>query len=216
MTSINQAFKIPRERDEKPLLPNQVRFVEEYLKDPSDKSAAAARAGYSPEASRDAANRLLNDSRVQRILQDAQDEALDILGITAARVLQELWKIAGANPGDVVIVDSEGDLNVDPSKLVGEVMVTSTSGGSRPRTRSVTSKTVKPADKVAALTQIAKIMNMFPKEEINLKQEISFADMVINSFPPTETHPILDTTATPVVTHSTLETIPVESTTISS
>lgn len=182
-------------RDERPLTAKQMRFAEEYIKDPSSMKQAAMRAGYSIHSAEMGVSRLMSDPRIQKIIRDAQDQAAKKLGITAEKVMQELWAVAGANPGDVITINSEGETDVDPTKIVGEVSITTVTGGNRPKVKSVTSKTVKPADKIAALNTLAKLLNMFPKQEIELKTEFSFADAVLASIPTPE---IIDTTATEV------------------
>lgn len=177
---------------EKPLNPQQVRFVSEYLSDSSSGKAAASRAGYSIHTASDQASRLLKDPRVIRMLEEARSQAMKTLGITAERVMQELWKVAGANPGDVVTLNEEGEADIDP-RFAGEVAVT-TIGGKDKKVRQVTSKTIKPSDKIAALTTIAKIGNFFPNEA-EIKINMSFADMVAQSIKPDDSQVIEGTAA---------------------
>jgi phage terminase small subunit len=173
--------RIPLE--DRPLTPMQLRFVEEYIADSTTIKAAAIRAGYSISTAQESGSRLMADPRVRLLLKNAQDTVCQKFGITAERVIQELWKIAGANPGDIVNVDTDGEATVDPSKLVGEVAITTVSGNGK-KVKSVTAKTVKPADKIAALGHLTKLLSMVPKEEISVKYDLSFADMVAKSFDP--------------------------------
>lgn len=163
---------------DKPLEGMQIRFVSEFLADSSSARAAAVRAGYSIKTVDQAASRLMADSRIQEAIQIGFKASAESLGITPERVLQELWKIAGANPGDVVTLDDNKEATLDP-KYSGEVSVTTVSGAAK-TVKSVTSKTVKPSDKINALTQIAKITNMFPKED-SVKVEISLTDLIEKS-----------------------------------
>lgn len=162
----------------KPLEGMQVRFVSEFLADSSSARAAALRAGYSIKTVDQAASRLMADLRIQEAIQVGYKAAAESIGITPERVLQELWKIAGANPGDVVTLDDNQQASLDP-KYSGEVSVTTVSGGAK-TVKSVTSKTVKPSDKINALTQIAKITNMFPKED-SIKIELSLTELIEKS-----------------------------------
>lgn len=176
-----------------PLTEMQSRFVEEYIKDSSTIQSAAIRAGYSISTASSAGSKLMSDPRVRKLLQEASKQAFKTVGVTAEKVIQELWKIAGANPGDVITINQEGDPEIDPSRLVGEVLVTTVSGNGK-KVKSVTAKTVKPADKVAALAHLAKLLNMIPKEEIAVKHEFSLADMVSRSFdpPPSDSTQVID------------------------
>lgn len=196
---VDTAFAI---KDERLLTPMQMRFVEEYVSDSTSITKAAIRAGYSIKTAYASGSNLMGDPRIQKYLQDAQDRAADKLGITAEKVMQELWKVAGANPGDIVTVNDLGETDIDSTKIVGEVSVTTVTGGNRPKIRSVTSKTVKPADKIAALSQLAKLLNMFPKQEIEVKTQFSFAEAVLSAYPVDalpEPLPILESTATEVL-----------------
>lgn len=164
----------------RPLTNLQQRFVAEILADASSATKAAIRAGYSIKSAENQACLLLKDPRVMKFLQEARDKATDALGLSAERVLQELWKIAGANPGDQIIVSDDGslDLQVGP----GEVAVTNIDSNGK-KAKSVTTKTVKPADKVAALTQMAKIMNLFPTQEskAEVKVTLSLTELIEKS-----------------------------------
>lgn len=161
--------------EERLLTPMQMRFVTEYVADSSSIKAAVIRAGYSPNNASEKGCALLRDPRIKKLLEEARQQAVKSLGITTERVLQELWKVAGANPGDVVQVNEDGETQVNP-RGAGEVAVTTIDGNGK-KVKSVTTKTVKPADKVAALDKVAKILNLFPKEE-KVEVELSFADLV--------------------------------------
>lgn len=172
-----------------PLNYQQNRFVEEYIRDPSSPSKAAIRAGYSIDSASATGSRLLQDPRVKELLEAAREKAADTLGITLARILQELAVIAFANPGDAVTTDEDGS-NVDlatlpKDKTAGmEISVTSTSG--RNKSRIISVKTVKPSDKLAALIQIQKLMNMIPKEEVKVEHTGSLRDLIEESLKPKE------------------------------
>lgn len=163
----------------RPLEPMQIRFVSEYIADSSSTRAAMIRAGYSIDTAEQAGSRLLKDPRVQALISEANQKAAAGLRITAERVLQELWKIAGANPGDTILLDVDGEASIDP-KAAGELTVTTVSGGEK-KVKSVTAKTIKPGDKLNALEKIAKITNMFPKEEKEIKVELSLTELIEQS-----------------------------------
>lgn len=83
------------------LTPKQRRFAEEYLVDVNG-TKAAVRAGYSPHTANEQAARLLANVSVQEVIQELQEERSRRTGITAQRVLEELWDIAMADPNDLV------------------------------------------------------------------------------------------------------------------
>jgi phage terminase small subunit len=163
----------------RPLEPMQIRFVNEYIADSSSTRAAMIRAGYSIDTADQAGSRLLKDPRVQALISEANKKAADGLRITAERVLQELWKIAGANPGDTVLIEEDGEASINP-RAAGELTVTTVTGGDK-KIKSVTAKTIKPSDKLNALEKIAKITNMFPKEQAEVKVELSLTDLIERS-----------------------------------
>jgi phage terminase small subunit len=162
----------------KPLEGMQLRFVSEFLADSSSARAAAVRAGYSIKTVDQAASRLMADPRIQEAIQIGYKAAGESLGITPERILQELWKIAGANPGDTVTLDLEGEAVLNP-RGAGELTVTTMSGDSK-KVKSVTAKTVKPSDKINALEKIGKLLNLFPKEDA-IKIELSLTELIEKS-----------------------------------
>ena len=175
---------------DKPLSPMAFRFVEEYLKDSTSVGAgkkAAIRAGYSIDTSKVAASRLLADPRVVKLIEQSQKKGLEICGITAARVMQELALVAFSKPGDIIRTDADGeasinllDLSKDSASGV-EVNVSTITSGDK-KSRAVSVKTIKPSDKIAALTTLAKLGNMFPKQEIEVSGKLSLADLISQSF----------------------------------
>lgn len=162
-----------------PLTPMQMRFVEEYVKDGTSVAKAAARAGYSVKHASASGGRLMMNPRIKALITEANERGVKELGLTAALVLQELWKIAGANPGDVVTIDSEGEATVDPRKGA-ELAVTTVSGDSK-KVKSVTVKTVKPADKVAALIKVGQYLGMF-KDKVEVSGSVSLTDLIADSY----------------------------------
>ena len=183
---------------DKPLSPMAFRFVEEYLKDSTSVGAgkkAAIRAGYSIDTSKVAASRLLADPRVVKLIEQSQKKGLEICGITAARVMQELALVAFAKPGDIIRTDADGeatvnllDLSKDSASGV-EVNVSTITSGDK-KSRAVSVKTIKPSDKIAALTTLAKLGNMFPKQEIEVSGKLSLADLISQSFDEDEKAPV--------------------------
>lgn len=87
------------------LIPKRQRFVEEYLVD-LNATQAAIRAGYSPRTANEQGSRLLADASVQAAIQAGQRARSAATGVTAARVVEELARIAFL---DVGALFDEGD-----------------------------------------------------------------------------------------------------------
>lgn len=164
-----------------PLSEMALAFVQEYISDPTNATAAAKRAGYSIDTAREQASRLMADPRVKKLIQESLDKAISKIGITAERIIQRYWKIASADPGDIVTFNEEGEAVVN-SNVVAEVSVTQMGGKDQKKVHSVTSKTVKTSDQLKALDSLADIMNLKPEkktQEVNM----SFAQLVEASIP---------------------------------
>jgi phage terminase small subunit len=88
---------------DRPLTPQQQRFVAEYLVDQNGK-AAYIRSGYRARgnSAETCAARLLRNVQVRAAVEQAQAERSARLGLTADRVLEELAALAFAKLGDYV------------------------------------------------------------------------------------------------------------------
>lgn len=164
-----------------PLNPMQTRFVEEMLEDPTSPTAAAKRAGYALKHASHAASGLMKDVRVQETLKKAQDKRAERIGISKERVLQELALIAFAKVGGLVrVVDgveqvNVGGLNDINSDFPIEATVSTTKGSIK--TQTITYRTVKLADKIAALEKLGKHLGMF-KDQVEVNGTISLEKLV--------------------------------------
>lgn len=137
------------------LSPKQARFVEEYLVD-LNAAAAARRAGYTTRRSEAIGYHLLTKADIQAAIQAAQRERSAQTGITAARVVQEIARIAFADPRDIaqwdalqVAVRDSAELTDDAAAAISEIK--STKDG----------VTVKLHSKVSALEQLAKHVGLY-------------------------------------------------------
>ncbi len=162
MTSIPQLTK----ETGLPLNPMQLRFAQEYMLDPSSGSKAALRAGYSPDSSRQAAVRLLADPRIKKIIQDEQNRVIETTGVTKDRILQELMKIAFADPSATITVDEDGEPVINPHGLssaesAGLEVAINTTGSKDKKVKSVSVRTIKPADRISALEKLGKHLGIF-------------------------------------------------------
>lgn len=145
-------------------------FVEEYLIDLNARQAGI-RCGYAPDSASNSARKMLDKPSVA----DAIDKALaERPGITRARIVDELAKIAFANagtffkwgPDGISIVDSES-LEDSDRAVISEVTETRAESDSR---TTVTTK-IKLHDKVGSLEKLGKVLRMFVD-----RQEISGPD----------------------------------------
>src|SRR5574344_1439268 len=136
------------------------RFCIEYLKD-WNASAAAIRAGYSPDAARQIGSRLLTKDDIKAEIGRVRDE---ILGTEKEHlkyyVLQNLKKVAGSNITDVVniedgsvITKNTADLSDDVKESIESISETTTKAGG--------TLAVKMHSKVQALELLGKYAGMF-------------------------------------------------------
>jgi phage terminase small subunit len=84
----------------KPLTRKQALFVAEYLTD-LNATRAAISAGYSRKGAEQTGSVLLRNPKVQQEISTKHGVRLNLLEITADRVLQELAKMAFFDPGDL-------------------------------------------------------------------------------------------------------------------
>lgn len=131
-------------------------FVREYLVDLNG-TRAAIRAGYSESSAHTTAHELLRNPKVASAIDTALAEAP---GVTRARIVDELAKIAFANAGeffewgpDGVKVKDSANLTDDQKSIIAEVTQTVTPGGGTIR--------VKLSDKQAALEKLGKALRLF-------------------------------------------------------
>jgi len=158
------------------LTARQAKFVQEYLVDLNG-TQAAIRSGYAASGARVEAARLLTKANIARAIDEAMSKGP---GVTRARIVDELAKIAFANaktyfqwgPDGVTVKDSE-DLDDDAAVVVSEVSHTITPTGGTIR--------VKLSDKQGALDKLTRILGGY-RDKVALtdadggKLVISFAE----------------------------------------
>jgi phage terminase small subunit len=156
--------------------PQQKRFADEYLID-LNATAAALRAGYSPNTAAVIGYQVLHKPLVAAYVAQRQAELSRRTGISQERVINELARIALSDmknfaewgPDGVTLKDSEG-LDPADSVCVAEVsQSTSKDGGSIK---------FKLHDKRAALVDLAKHLGLLPND-VNIKlANTSDADLI--------------------------------------
>lgn len=135
------------------LTARQFKFVQEYLVDLNG-TQAAIRAGYAPASAHTTAHETLRNPKVATAI----DEMMaNNPGITRARIVDELAKIAFAKPRDYfdwgpdgVTVKDSADLDDDQAAAIAEVSQTVTESGGTIR--------VKLSDKQAALDKLMRVV----------------------------------------------------------
>jgi phage terminase small subunit len=145
------------------LEPKQIAFVEEYLID-LNATQAAIRAGYSPPSAKQMGYVNLRKPAIAKAIADYLAERW---GVTKARIVEEMAKVAFANAGDYmtwgpdgVTIKSSDELAEEQRAAVSEVSDTITKDG---RT-----KRLKLHDKLAALRDLGKVVGLFTdKHEVS-------------------------------------------------
>jgi len=141
------------------LTPKQATFAEEYLVD-MNATAAAKRAGYSARTAEWQGPQLLGKPHVQERIQSAMRERSARTGITQDRVLQEIARVAFADPRSVMSWGPDGvvlcrseTLTDDQAAIVSEVSQTVNESGGSIR--------LKLNDKLDALEKLAKHVGLY-------------------------------------------------------
>lgn len=142
------------------LTPKQAAFVSNYLID-LNASAAAVRSGYSPKTAKEQGYRLLTNVHVAAAIAEAQTARLERNEVSADKVVQELARIAFADPRK--LFDANGaikpldQIDADTrSALVIEITEGTDTHGNPTQQRKV-----KFADKLVALHKLARHLGLF-------------------------------------------------------
>jgi phage terminase small subunit len=157
------------------LTPLQIRFVEEYIADPSSATRAALRAGYSESEAASYSSKLLKNPKIKAAIEDVKKQSAQRIGVTQDRILTELAKIAFGNVGDVVNQDLSNLTRDQLASLAAELTVNEVDG--RVKYKSVK---IKNLDKVQALIQLGKHLGMF-KEKVEVSGSLSLEQLVEES-----------------------------------
>lgn len=152
----------------------QSKFIEEIIRNPRAPKQAAIKAGYSVRTASETARDLLETPKIQRIIESVTKRALNNLEITTEKVLNELALIA-LSPGKTRI-DEEGNPIIE---LDSPVEITTTSS-LKDGNKITTVKSVKPADRIAALQLLGKYLGMF-KEQVEVSGQLSLLDLIEKS-----------------------------------
>jgi phage terminase small subunit len=149
------------------LNPKQLRFAEEYVEKPNG-TDAYKKAGYSPssdDAAAASATRLLNTVKVQEAIRILREKRATRAEVNAARVLQELARLAFADPRKLYNPDGSlkqiTELDDDTAATVSSVEVYEELAGQGEERKTVGfTKKLKHWDKNAALLNLAKHLGL--------------------------------------------------------
>jgi phage terminase small subunit len=141
------------------LTPKQAAFVREYLIDLNG-AAAAVRAGYSPNAAKEQAARLLTHANVQAAIATAQAERSERTRVKADAVVEELRRIAFANISDYVAWNHEKVIFLNSQRMTPEAL-SAVAQVSYDKNGGVQ---VKLHDKIAALDKLMKHLGKYAPE----------------------------------------------------
>lgn len=162
----------------KQLTPKQARFVEEYLID-LNATQAATRAGYSAKTANEQGARLLANVSVRSALGGAMKKRGEKTEITAARVIQEIARLAFFDPRKLLNGDGTPvalqDLDDDTAAAIAGVdIATERERGSD---LSTYIRKYKIADKNTALEKLAKHLGIY---ELDNHQKTDALTEVLN------------------------------------
>ncbi len=151
-------------------------FCREFLVD-GNAAQAYIRTGYEPKGAKQAAYRLLENPEIQSRIAELNKVVLDKLEVTNERIIAELAKIGFANATDFVnggntvleLKHMERDKTAAVSKI--KTIVRESADG-----QVTTTTELGFWDKVEALTELAKIRNMFSEHQ---KYGAGIANLVI-------------------------------------
>ena len=140
----------------------QKRFIEEYLID-LNATRASIRAGYSPATAKDIGCENLKKPMIRRHIAQAMAERSRRTGINADQVVIELAKIAFANIGDVIDLQT-GEIKTE---LLPEDSASIQSVKVKTFGEDGLEREIKMADKLKALELLGKHLGMF-KDKVEL------------------------------------------------
>lgn len=155
------APKVKAEAKANGLTARQAAFVREYLVDLNG-TQAAIRAGYAAGSAHVQAHGLLRDHKIAAAIDRAMSENP---GVTRARIVEELAKIAFGTMGDFMRVGDDGLGYLDLSEIgdaqkaiISELTVDEYTEGRGEEAREVKKTRIKLSDKQAALDKLTRIL----------------------------------------------------------
>lgn len=153
------------------LTDRQRRFVEEYAID-CNAMQAAIRAGYTRKTAHKQGYALLRKPAIREAIRAVEHERLEILGVTADKVVTELARLAFSSVRRVVQWDDTGamplpsaQLSDDDAAAISEITCTPTDTGAHVR--------VKMHDKLKALEMLSRHLGVFKDGSGGVQQHLA-------------------------------------------
>lgn len=162
------------------LNPQQLRFVDEMVADPSNYTKAALRAGYSPHSAKMIGHKLMKHPEVIKEISVRKGEQLSKFGLDKDRVLQELMQIAFANIKNYITEDEDGNVVVNISSIKKEhaTAITEINVSGSGKNKQVK---IKMADKILALEKLGKHLGMFT-EKLEVSGTVTLEKLIEESY----------------------------------
>lgn len=162
----------------KTLTPKQERFVAEYLID-LNATQAATRAGYSAKTANEQGARLLTNVSVRSAIEAAKAKRQEKTEITAARVVQEIARLAFFDPRKLLTCDGEPvpiqELDDDTAAAIAGLETATEKDRSGEGSTYI--RKYKIADKNSALEKLAKHLGIY---ELDNHQKTDALTEVLN------------------------------------
>lgn len=157
--------RAPRELKDRPLTPQQLLFIEEYLLDFNGK-CAAIRAGYSQKTAASIASFLLSKVNVQAEFQKRFQQKRESVGLTKENVLREIARLSFADVRKLYKESGEltpiHELDDDTAAcVVGVEVFEEFEGEGKARTKIGQTKKYKLASKTEALQMAGRHLKLF-------------------------------------------------------
>lgn len=158
------------------LTARQQAFINEYLLD-LNATQAAIRAGYSRKTAGWIGGQLLSKTHISTEIEKAKEARAKRTGITADRVLQELARVAFADPSKAVdwgpggmILKDSSSLDADTLATVSEVSETTNKDGGTQK--------IKFHDKIRALEMCGRHVGIFEKDNSQRKSDVNVSGVL--------------------------------------
>ena len=142
----------------------QLAFLREYLVC-RNATQAAIKAGYSEDTAAEQGSRLLRNVQIREAIRAEDERSLEAVRVTRDAIVAELARVGFADPRKLmdwgpggVILKPSADLSAEEAAAVAEASQTITKDGGAVR--------LKLHNKVAALTELAKIAGLYPKDRV--------------------------------------------------
>lgn len=162
------------------LKPQHMKAVNFYMKGYSEKEALL-RAGFSESVANTNPRQVFGRDDVEKEIKRRLDRMREDNKLSEDWIVERLMQIAGANIGDLLVMDDEGSLKIDYSKLtpamkaaIGGVEINELKEGRGPKAVPKTQVKIKMNDKLRALEMLMKILGLD-----RTKVEVSAEDALI-------------------------------------